>query len=146
MKLELKEHIGALETNLTVCQTVDVGRYLEDCQQCTRWAGPCHGCTAPEACDNFDGRAPHAVIASLLAELTPLSEVARQWILFQENYQRQRRHLLFGAGGLFGDAPVVMYHEATGEDDKTVLVPMSAEASAAAMAQAMQKRMPRTNL
>jgi hypothetical protein len=75
------------------------------------------------------------VTASDLAELTPLSDVARRWILFREEYQRQRRNLLFGAGGLFGDAQVVMYQEATDEDDKTVLVPMSAEASAAAMAQ-----------
>jgi hypothetical protein len=135
LKRGLKEHIGALESILTVCQAVAAGRYLEDWQQCTRWAGTCHGCTAPEACDNFDGRALHAVIASLLADLAPLRDVARRWILFQEEYQQQRRNLLFGAGGLFGDAQVVMYQEATGADGEAVLMPMSAEASAAAMAQ-----------
>jgi hypothetical protein len=135
LKREMRDHIDALESILTVCHAVAAGRYLEDWQQCTRWAGTCHGCTAPEACDNFDGRTPHAVIASLLAELAPLSDGARQWILFQEDYQRHRRNLMFGAGGLFGDAQVVMYHEATGDDGEAVLVPMSAEASAAAMAQ-----------
>jgi hypothetical protein len=134
LKRELKEHIGALESILTVCQAVAAGRYLEEWQQCSRWAGTCHGCTAPEACDHFDGRDPHAVIASLLAELAPLSDAARRWILFQEDYQRQRRHFMFGPGGLFGDAQVVMYQEATGADGEAVLVPMSAEASAAARA------------
>jgi hypothetical protein len=135
LKHELKEHIGTLDSILTVCQAVAAGRYLEEWQQCSRWAGTCHGCTAPEACDHFDDRDPHAVIASLLDELAPLSDLARQWIVYQEEYQRQRRHLVFGPGGLFGDATLVMYQEVTSEDGEAVLVPMNADEAATARAQ-----------
>lgn len=130
LKAELKEHNGALESLLTVCKAVAAGHYLEDWQQCARWAGQCQGCTALEACDAFDGREPHTVIASQLPELSPLSDFAREWIRYQEHYQRQRRDLVFGPEGLFGGAKIVMYQD----EGSGVLKPMSAEASAAALA------------
>ena len=135
LKRELRDHIDSLESILTVCQAVAAGRYLEDWQQCTRWGGTCQGCTDLDACDHFDARDPHAVIASLLAELAPLSDAARRWIRFQEDYQRQRRQLMFGPGGLFGDATLVMYQEVTNEDGEAVLVPMHADEVALAKAQ-----------
>jgi hypothetical protein len=130
LKAELRDHIGALESILTVCKAVAAGRYLEDWQQCTRWSGHCDGCTAPEACDGFDGREPHTVIASQLSELSPLSHFAREWIRYQEPYQRQRRDLLFGPNGLFGGAKIVMYQD----NGSGVLKPLSKEDSAAALA------------
>jgi hypothetical protein len=135
LKAELKEHIAALESILTVCKAAAAGRYIEDRQQCTRWLKQCDGCASAEQCDNFDGRDPHSVIAARLSELSPLSDFARKWILFQEQYQRQRRDLISGPGGLFGDAKIVMYQEAVSEDGEKVLVPMSDEESAAGIAQ-----------
>jgi hypothetical protein len=95
-----------------------------------RWAGHCDGCTSPDACDGFDAREPYAVIASRLSELSPLSDFARQWILYQEEYQRQRRDLMFGPKGLFGGSKIVAY----ADDGSGVLKPMSAEDSVAALA------------
>ena len=126
---DLKEHIGALASILTVCKAVAAGRYLEDWQQCTRWSGHCHGCTSQKTCDNFDAREPHSVIASQLSELSPLSDFARRWILFQEPYQRQRRELVFGPEGLVGDSTIVLYQD----DGSRVLKPMSEEDAATAM-------------
>jgi hypothetical protein len=130
LKDELKEHIGALESILTVCKAVAAGRYLEDWQQCARWSDRCQGCTSAEACDGFDGREPHSVIASQLSELSPLSDFAREWIRYQEGYQRRRRDLLFGPEGLFGGAKMVMYQD----DGSGTLKPPSEEDSAAALA------------
>jgi hypothetical protein len=130
LKAELRDHIGTLESILTVCKAVADGRYLEDWQQCTRWAGHCQGCTSPDACDGFDGREPHTVIASLLSELSPLSDVAREWIRYQGSYQRHRRDLLFGPEGLFGSAKIVMYQD----DGSGILKPMGEVDAAAARA------------
>jgi hypothetical protein len=130
LKAELRDHIGALESILTVCKAVAAGRYLEDWQQCARWAGQCQGCTSPEACDSFDSREPYTVIASQLSELSPLSDFARQWILYQEEYQRQRRDLIFGPEGLFGGSKIVTY----ADDGSGVLKPLSEKDSAAALA------------
>ncbi len=132
LKDELKEHIGALESILTVCNAMAAGRYLEDWQQCRRWSGDstCHGCTSTEQCEAFDPRDPHAVMASQLSDLSPLSDFARQWILYQEEYQRQCRDLMFGPEGLFGGSKIVTYDD----DGSDVLKPMSAEDSVAALA------------
>jgi hypothetical protein len=62
MTAELKQHIDALKSILTVCQAVAAGRYLEDWQQCTQWKGDCAGYTSREQCGIFDAREP---IASL---------------------------------------------------------------------------------
>jgi len=140
LKAELRDHVGTLESILTVCKAVADGRYLEDWQQCTRWAGQCQGCTSPEACDGFDGREPRTVIASRLSELSPLSDIAREWIRDQEPFQRQRRDLLFGPEGLFGSTEIVMYQD----DGSGVLKPMS-EADAAAARAAHDAREDATN-
>jgi hypothetical protein len=130
LRAELNDHIGALQSILTVCTAVTTGRYLQDWQQCTRWAGQCEGCTSAEACDSFDDREPYTVIDAYLSELSPLSDFARRWILFQEPYQRQRRAMMFGPEGLFGGRKVVMYQD----NGSGGLKPMSDEDAVAAMA------------
>jgi hypothetical protein len=140
LKAELRAHIGALEAILAVCQAVAAGRYREDWQQCARWAGQCEGCSAPDACDNFDDREPHAVIAAQLAELAALSDFAREWILAQAPYQRQRRAWMFGPGGVFqGTTPVT---EAA--DGASVYRPLPAE-EAARLRAARDAQMDRQN-
>jgi hypothetical protein len=130
---ELQEHLDTLELILEVCAAVAKGRYLEDYQRgCIRLESPCrHDCTSSEHCDGFDDRLPHTVIADALAELEPFSEALRGWILAQLELQRSRREVMRGKDGLFGGATVVMHTQ----NEDGVLVPMSEEAAAAAMAQ-----------
>jgi hypothetical protein len=129
---EAKEHIGVLESGLEICEAVARGRYLEDRQRgCARWGSGCrYACTSQEDCENFDERDPYTAIRSLLDELEPFTEGLRSFIVAQGHLQRSRRQAIWGEGGLFGGATIVMHTQ----DEDGVLHPMSEEESKDALA------------
>jgi hypothetical protein len=133
LQAEIKEHKGTLEQILTICETVGKGRYLEDWQRCSsRLPGyTCeHACTSSEQCDGFSDNDPYQAILFQLDELPPMTDELKRFIVAQLDLQRSRRELLHGPDGILGGAKFVMHTE----NDEGVLVPMSEEESAAAMA------------
>jgi hypothetical protein len=128
---EIKEHKGTLEQILTICEAVAKGRYLEDWQRCREPLKPCeHACTSSEQCDGFSDHNPYQAILFQLDELRPMTDDLKQFIVAQLDLQRSRRAFLHSPDGPLGGVRFVMYDK----NEEGVLVPISEEESAAAMA------------
>jgi hypothetical protein len=128
---ELREHIGALENILKICEAVKQGRYLEDWQRCHWGEYRCeHACTSSDQCDGFTPDPPYTAITYWLSELKPFSEALRGWILYQLQLQRSKRNLLHGPGGLFEGAKLITYTTVEHDDGTTEMMPLSEEDAA----------------